>query len=410
MLTTFHTNAHNTTPNIFLGGGVCMKGNIYTRQKCPICKGKMTHSERKGGCFCEKHKKVSATRFIVQFNRVFKNFTSYAEASQFLNGLRYKSVEGTFDAKDYRKDKPYGFSTLTEKYLKRKEQRKSYVQIKRYMKVAGDYFAQRNVKEITGADIEDYLFSIPGISEKTRANYKTQLHDFWQWILQRGVITLAQVPVFPKIDYELGFRKITTWETQDAIIAEVARLADNINPKISFGIELLATYTALRPDDLRRITEADFDEKHSMLIIHTPTKVKNKFKTIRLVEEHAEQWIELRNINRGLPHMPYFRHTAGISGVAPEAPFGERYFYKWWKKACKNLGIEDLDLYGGTRHTTTTELARSAGTDNAKKASGHDTNKAFDRYCQVQDKTAFEMSKLIVKKKKKTVVKLRGKK
>jgi len=405
-----NTNIHTITPNIYIGGGVCIKGNIYTRQKCPVCGKKMEHNERKGGCFCCTHKKVSATRFYVRFDKVFKNFTSYVEASQFLNGLRYKSVEGTFDAKDYRKDKPYGFLTLAEKYLKRKEKRKSYVQIKRYMKVAGDYFAQRNVKEITGADVEDYLFSIPDISEKTRANYKTQLHDFWQWILQRGIINIAQMPIFPKIDYELGFRKITNWETQDAIIAEVARLADKTTPKIAFGIELLATYTALRPDDLRRITEADFDEKYGMLIIHNPTKVKNKFKTVRLVEEHAQRWLELRNMYRGLPHMKYFRHQAGVSGATPEAPFGQNVFYNWWKRACKSLGIEDLDLYGGTRHTTTTEIARAAGTDNAKKASGHETNKAFDRYCQTQDGTAFEMSKMVVKKKRKTVVKLEKKK
>ena len=36
--------------------------------------------------------------------------------------------------------------------------------------------------------------------------------------------------------------------------------------------------------------------------------------------------------------------------------FGNKYLYKWWKKACSNLGIEGVDLYGGTRHTSTTTL------------------------------------------------------
>jgi len=26
--------------------------------------------------------------------------------------------------------------------------------------------------------------------------------------------------------------------------------------------------------------------------------------------------------------------------------FGQRYLYKWWKKACKNLKIDGIDLYG----------------------------------------------------------------
>ena len=34
--------------------------------------------------------------------------------------------------------------------------------------------------------------------------------------------------------------------------------------------------------------------------------------------------------------------------------FGKDYFYKWWKKACTNLGIDGVDLYGGTRHSTAT--------------------------------------------------------
>jgi len=55
----------------------------------------------------------------------------------------------------------------------------------------------------------------------------------------------------------------------------------------------------------------------------------------------------------------------------------------------------NLDLYRSTRHTTTTEIARRAGTENARKASAHETNKAFDRYCQFQNDTAFQMAKVI---------------
>ena len=57
--------------------------------------------------------------------------------------------------------------------------------------------------------------------------------------------------------------------------------------------------------------------------------------------------------------------------------------------------MEGVGLYGGTRHTPTTELARIVGTDGARKATGHTTNKAFDRYCQVQDNSVFEMAKVI---------------
>ena len=36
--------------------------------------------------------------------------------------------------------------------------------------------------------------------------------------------------------------------------------------------------------------------------------------------------------------------------------FGPKYFKKWWDKACENLGIKGVDLYGGTKHSTATAL------------------------------------------------------
>ena len=61
----------------------------------------------------------------------------------------------------------------------------------------------------------------------------------------------------------------------------------------------------------------------------------------------------------------------------------KNYLYLWWKKACKNLGIDGVDLYGGTRHSSTTAL-REAFTPEQIRNSGtlHSTNKAFDRYLQ----------------------------
>ena len=63
------------------------------------------------------------------------------------------------------------------------------------------------------------------------------------------------------------------------------------------------------------------------------------------------------------------------------------------------MGIEGLDLYGGTRHTTTTEIAKLEGKAAAKKHSGHRTNKAFDRYCQMDEKESSDMAQYIIKRK-----------
>lgn len=111
-------------------------------------------------------------------------------------------------------------------------------------------------------------------------------------------------------------------------------------------------------------------------------------------------YISLKKKYPGMPNMPFFRHVSGINRIKADSPFGQKYFYKWWIKACDNLGVKGLDLYGGTRHTTTTELARIVGTEGARKATGHETNKAFDRYCQHQDDDAFEMAQIAIQKKR----------
>jgi len=52
-------------------------------------------------------------------------------------------------------------------------------------------------------------------------------------------------------------------------------------------------------------------------------------------------------------------------------------------KACPNLIIEGVDLYGGTRHTTTTALSKVLTPEQIKRSgTGHNTNKAFERYLQ----------------------------
>jgi len=326
-------------------------------------------------------------------------------AAQFLNGLRFKTCEGTFDPRDYQASKPYSFINLSKKYLKRKQHLKSYKEARRHIEVAQDYFGDRNVKEINGADIEDYLYSIEGISEKTRANYMSRISDFWKWILRRQVINLAQMPVFPEIKYELGYRTITDMDTQEAIIQKVFDMTSDLNPKIWLGIDLLASYVNLRPGDLLKLREADVDMVHGELTFHYPTKRKNKLKKTRLLDHHIEIIAELKEMHPALPGVLFFRHHGGVQSVKSDQPFGPKYLKTRWDDACRALGIEGLDLYGGTRHTTTTEIARRAGTANARKASAHETNKAFDRYCQYQDDTAFEMARIVKGKKQSARVK-----
>ena len=380
-------------------GEVCMKGYIISRERCVVCGSNLIHNEKRNGCFCTEHPQVGATTFVVRFGSdIYRRFTNYQHAAQFLIGLRYKTGEGSFDVNDYRSENPNGFTNLSERYLKKKEKRKSFSNIKHYIKVAQDHFGDTNVKYINSAHIDEFLFNISGISEKTRANYKSTLSDFWTQIKKWKIISLAELPDFTEIeiDVELGYRNFTTWEEQGKILDKIKETA--VNPKQWFGIELLSVYTKLRPQDLLKLNEGDIELDPGMLYIHYPTKKKNQLLTIRLAPEHVEMFRYLKQKYPALPNVKFFRHIPGIARVAHGAPFGQNYFYRTWVTACRSLGIEDLDLYGGTRHTTTTEIAKLEGKDAAKRHSGHRTNKAFDRYCQMDEKESSDMAQLVIKR------------
>ena len=367
-----------------------MRGRIYSDQRCPMCGGKFAHDERRRGLFCLEHPKIAATgRFRVRFGRkTHKRFGSYKEAERFLTGLRYKVDEGSYDHRDYQQGNPLGFATLASRWLQVKEKEvkpRSYSNLRNYMEKASSAWGQANIKTIGYAEIEDFLLD-QEVSDKTRANMRSCLHSFWTWLQRRKVITIYEFPEFPKIKFKLGFRKVIDKETQEAIIDEVHRISYHLNPKIWLGIKWLATYISIRPGELVKICEEDLDLRLGLFILrHTK---EGKDKQVPMLPEDKEL---IRSLPKGFPKMPFFRHPKGIRGRKLDEPFSHKYFYRWWKKACENLGVEGVDLYGGTRHSTATALRKHLSPEEIKTGTMHSTNKAFERYLQIQNEDALNV-------------------
>jgi len=319
-------NRDITSPQEYISpwgrGNICMLGGIYSDQRCRIC-GSRFRDNGKTGLFCPNHPKERAdSRFIVNFQDVWKRFKSYDEASRFLNGLRYKTDEGTFDSRDYKKDEPLGFANLTEKWLTVKKQEvksKSYNNLKNYISRAQGAWANKNIKLIGYAEIEDFLLA-QDVSSKTRANIRSCLHDFWIWLRKRRVLRPDQFPEFPEVSFELGYRKIIDRVTQERILAEVYRISHDTNIKVWLGIKWLMTYVKVRPGELVKLLEGDIDLEMRCFFIPHPKEKKPKW--VPLIDEDIEI---LQSIPRGFPKLPFFRHASGVSGVQPGEPFGEKY-------------------------------------------------------------------------------------
>jgi integrase len=370
-----------------------MRGSIYTRQKCRICGGPLVYHERLRALVCYDHQGERATgEYYVKFGRqARRTFTDLAAAERFLTGLRFKSDEGTFDARDYKADRPLSFINLSEKWLTIKEKEvkpSSFDNLRRYIRLAQKAWGHANVKALDYASLEDFLSSLP-LSDKTCHNVRSCLHAFWSWLCHRKVITLAQFPEFPEVKFNLGYRKIIDKATQQAIIEEVRRISYTVNPKIWLGIKWLSTYIAIRPGELVQIQEGDIDVKMGIFTVRHTKEGRHKF--VPMLEEDKAF---VASLPQGLPHLPFFRHGGGVSGCTSGQPFGHKYFYKWWLRACENLGVAGVDLYGGTRHSSATALKQYLTPEQIKAGTMHSTNKAFERYFQTNSADALEVFRL----------------
>jgi len=218
------------------------------------------------------------------------------------------------------------------------------------------------------------------ITDKTRHNMKSCLHQFFEWVNRRE--KAFEMPEFPEIEFELGWRRIVSIEIQQAIIDEVKKITWDVNPKIWLGIKLLATYIKIRPDEMRNIKEQDISLESGFIHIPHPKEGSKKQGKYAYLDPEDIELIKAfpRSIS---PDLYFFRHTSGRSGVKAGEQFGPNYFKKWWDKACKNLGIQGVDLYGGTKHSTATALGELLTPEQIKRGgTGSATNKAFERYFQ----------------------------
>jgi len=338
-----------------------MKGGIYSDEKCPVCGGGF----KDFGKFlcCPAHPKCKAGKFKVKFGKIIKRFKNYDEATRFLTGVRYETDRQTFDERDYRRDNPLSFTNASERYKDHRKpdiRKTSYQSMTNHFDKAQAYFKNRNVKDLKYADFEDFLKQLPQ-GGKTKKNIMTSIRAMYVWLKHRQEIFL--MPEFPAVEFELGYRKTVDKEVQQAIINDVKAHEPF---KVWLGIRFLATYISIRPMELMNVTHGNIDIKNGYIYIPHPKE--KKYKAVPIIKED----IELLEKLQGFP-------AAFVFGEEGKR-FGENRFYKAWKRACNRLGIEGVDLYGGTRHSSARALRKFFSPEEIKRATMHSTNQAFERY------------------------------
>jgi len=329
-----------------------------------------------------ENKGPKGAKWIVRFKKTFRRFKGLQDAEAFLSMLRWKNYEETYDPRDYKKDVPLGFDTLSQEWLLRKEGLKSYPKLKLHIRYASDYWQNKNIRDIQEDELDDFFFKLPGhLSGKSKHNIKSTLHTFWVWVVRRNKRKKVPIPMpdFPTISYTLAYRKTVDKSTQIAILAALRGISWVVNPRIYIGCLWLSTYVNVRPGELIQVREDDIDLSTGIMLVRHSKEGEPK--RVHLLPEDVET---VKSFPRVLGNPYFFRHGNVGSGIKAGTQFGPKYLNKWWMKACEEVGVEGVSLYPGTKHSSIIALGDDYTPEQIKKhGSGHTTNKAFDRYYQV---------------------------
>jgi len=346
--------------------------------------------------FCPNHPEQAPQKFVVRYEKITKRFNNYPAALQFLTGLRFQEGSGQFDARDYQvKSKPLAFDKLADEWLLLKGsqlKKSSITSFRSGIERAQAKWQGANIKSIKYAEIEDFLNSYPGAS-KTRLNVSMALKQFFAWATDR--YDIPALKKWPPIGHvQMAFRDTVDLHTQESILENIK---DHEPFRVWLCIKWLATYIAIRPGEMRSLTEGQVDRQRGLLIIPHPKEKESKI--VPLLDEDLA-------IVRALPHafdssMPFFRHMKAIKGGTKMGDtFGHNVIYRSWKRACGRLGISGVSLYPGTKHSTAMGIRQQATFEEVRLATGHRTNKAFERYVRTEGNAMRE----ILKKRKSVII------
>lgn len=359
-----------------LKGGACMKGGIYSDERCPRC-GKPFEDNEKDGLQCPSHPDQRASTFKVKFKGLCRRFSRYHDAKDLLDGWRWEERQGKFNAKEYMASKPQSVLKQAERFLEirkadlRPEGYRRYVY---HYKTLSNHLGDVSITRINYSVLEDLKYDLlKRYAPKTVYDTFGFLKTLLGWCVERE--ELKELPRFPKLSKKMGMRKIFDKHTQATVLNKVYEMYWKRAPRACIGIELLCTYPKIRPAELRQVQEKHLDLRSGTITIPDP-KEQDDPKTIRLLEKHVRL---IQSLPRGFPEMYFLRYDYPVKGRKVGQRFGRDYLYHVWRKTCETLGLEGVPLYPGTKHTTMSDWGRKFPEALIHEASGVISN-AMRRY------------------------------
>ncbi len=375
------SNTHTPDPG---DKGLCMKGKVKTREKCPKC-GNSFLSIPERDIFCPDCNTHPQTFFIFLYHQKNKYrisrdtdgkiLDSYKRAHRLLENIRKDIDDGIFLINDYlpKEVQQYRGHILLDKWIHTKKDL-SPKHKKEVERLTGTYYLPflkaMDCRYIRTHHIEDFYLSLPDtLSSKTKKNIIIMLKNFCNWLFRTEI--LLRMPQFPSIDVE---EKPIEWITKEDQFKILHQIKECHKPIFSFMM-----YHPVRPGEARALKVKDFDTENMIVLISKTWSLdeirqrKGKKPYYLPISAH----FDLSLLDNKLPDAFVFTNEHG-------RPYIDSYLKKIWHKAREKAGVPYIKLYAGLRHSIASQAVNSGvGLDIVSKALGHSTSEMTKKYASL---------------------------
>ena len=280
-----------------------------------------------------------------------KPFRSYFHAKRVLEKLRTEIDEKKFDPSHYVKKKfeSYNFERFTtDRWLKSK---KKAVEKKQFSKenlkrIEGTInrlilprFHDKDIRDIKTGQVQEFFDFLPSYySAKSLKNMMGLLHKILIDAKRWGYI--VEVPDFPAITVPQAPPKWIHEDLQEVILKRIKEKYPQ-----HYNIIFFMRYQGTRPGETRALMWDCVDLKDEQILILRAYdgNILKEFPKNKIAEP-IPMHPEVKEMLQSFPRQDIGKHKNFVF-LCHSRPYGSNRLNVIWKKVCKELGIEGVNLY-----------------------------------------------------------------
>ncbi len=370
---------------------LCMKGKIYTKQKCPDCgkkfgKIKDTYICKECGTLPEKlyiyfYWKGVGDMFLYSHDGI--PFTSQRHAERILERIRSEVDSRTFDPRDYlpKKLEPLKFENFAKRWLAHYDKRlerdeiapSHHRNVRTYIhRYFIPHFGKKDVRHINTGDIISFQDNLPGhLSLKSQKNILGVLNKIFSDAYDWGDV--EKKPKFPKLVVPEPDWSWINRETQDLILSAL--------PPADLPIFFFLTREGTRTMEAAALQYHDIDFENDRIIIRRAFSEGK----LRSTKTKRQRPIPLDpQVKEMLLSMPRPLRADQFVFTKNGRYYTNSILYKTWRSACEKMGVKDVHLYAGSRHSVASQAAnRGVPIQKIGAVLGHSDLKSTQRYAHL---------------------------